>query len=94
MLHLRECHSDYVTAPGDTLHETLETIGMSQSELAQRTGYSEIMVEGVIRGKEIITPEFAAQLEKVLDVPAEFWLRYDKRYQEWLAQPQPEKILV
>jgi len=83
-----------VTAPGDTLHETLETIGMSQSELAQRTGYSEIMVEGIIRGKEIITPEFAAQLEKVLDVPAEFWLRYDKRYQEWLAQPQPEKILV
>ena len=51
MLHLRECHSDYVTAPGDTLHETLATIGMSQTELAQRTGYSEIMVEGVIRGK-------------------------------------------
>jgi HTH-type transcriptional regulator / antitoxin HigA len=31
---------DYAVVPGETLKETLETIGMSQAELAERTGNS------------------------------------------------------
>ena len=33
-----EYHPDYVSPPGETLLETLETIGMSQAELAKRMG--------------------------------------------------------
>ncbi|HAG99404.1 MAG TPA: XRE family transcriptional regulator, partial [Ktedonobacter sp.] len=33
-----EYHPDSVSSPGETLLETLETIGMSQAELAKRMG--------------------------------------------------------
>ena len=29
---------DYAIAPGATLHETIESVGISQAELAKRTG--------------------------------------------------------
>ena len=79
---------DYVTHPGETLLETLEVIGMSQAEFADRTGRPKKTINEIVHGKATITSETALQFEKVLGVPAGFWINREKNYQEWLARKQ------
>jgi len=77
---------DYVVLPGKTLAETLEKSEMSQVHLAERTGLSRKTINGVITGREPITPDTAIQLEKVFRVPARFWLNLQKNYEEHAAR--------
>ena len=42
---------DSVTPPGVTLQETIEALGMSQADLADRTGRSKKMINEIIKGK-------------------------------------------
>ena len=80
--------NDFATAPGETLLETIDALGMNQVELAQRTGLSTKTINLIIKGSERITQETALALEKVLRVPAHFWLNLDSRYREQLAREQ------
>lgn len=72
---------DYAVPPGETLEETLEALGMSQKELAQRMGRPPQIVNEIIKGKRALTPETALQLERVLGVPAHFWNNLESHYQ-------------
>jgi HTH-type transcriptional regulator/antitoxin HigA len=81
-----EYYSDYVTPAGETLLETLEAIGMSQTELATRMGRPYKTINEIIRNKASITAETAMQLEQVLGIPASFWLKRELRYREFLAR--------
>ena len=75
-----------VSPPGDTLLELLETIGMSQAELAERAGRPTKTINEIIKGKAAVTPETALQLERVLGVPASFWNNRERNYREALAR--------
>ena len=85
---------DYVTPPGDTLRETIDTIGMSQSELAQRTGRSPKLINQIIRGKAALSHETALELERVLGVPASLWNNIESAYQEHRARTAEESRLA
>jgi addiction module HigA family antidote len=76
---------DYVSPPGETLFETLGALGMSQGELAERTGRPKKTINEIIKGKTAITPETALQLERVLGIPASFWNNRESNYRETLA---------
>ena len=78
----------YVTPPGDTLLETLEALGMSQVELERRTGINKKTINQIIKGKEPITQNTSLALEKVLKVPAHFWMNLECRYREHLAKAE------
>ena len=77
---------DYTVPPGETLLETIECLGMSQAELARRTGRPVKTINEIIKGKTAITPDTALQLERVLSVPASFWNNLERNYRESLAQ--------
>lgn len=77
---------DYAVIPGRTLAETLGKSGMTQTELAQRSGLTRKTINGIINGKEPITPETAIQLEKVFRVPARFWINLQNNYEEAKAR--------
>jgi HTH-type transcriptional regulator / antitoxin HigA len=77
---------DKVSLPGETLSETLEIRGMSQAELAERTGRAKKTINEIIKGKARITPQIALELEHVLSVPAGFWNTRESQYQEYLAR--------
>jgi addiction module HigA family antidote len=77
---------DYVSPPGETLLETLEALGMSQGELADRMGRPKKTINEIIKAKAAITPETALQLERVLGVPASFWNNRESHYREALAR--------
>lgn len=84
---------DYAVPPGETLKETLETLGMSQAELAERTGRPKKTINEIIMGKAAITSETALQLERALGVPAYFWNNLERNYQENLARIKEENYL-
>lgn len=81
---------DYVSPPGETLKETLETVGMSQVQLAQRTGRPIKTINEIIKGKAALTSETALQLELVLGIPASFWSERERNYQEYLARKKEQ----
>ncbi len=89
-----EYHPDYVSSPGETLLETLDTIGMSQVELAKRMGRPVKTINEIIQKKAAITAETALQLEQVLHIPASFWLKREQQYRESLARLAEEQRLT
>ena len=79
---------DYVSPPGETLEELLEDRGISQAELAERLGRPKKTINEIVQGKAAITAETALQLEHVLNVPVNFWLRREQEYREFLARQE------
>lgn len=71
---------DIAIPPGETLAETLETLGMSQAELARRADRPVQAINEIIRGVKEITPETALQFERVLGVSAHVWINLDANY--------------
>src|SRR4030042_355719 len=85
------CQPNYAIPPGETLRETLETISMTQTELADRTGRPKKTINEIITGKAAITAETALQLERVLGISASFWNNLERNYRETLARLEEEK---
>ncbi|MBH0330144.1 XRE family transcriptional regulator [Brevibacillus brevis] len=84
---------DYVVPPGETLLETIESLEMTQAELAERTGLTTKHINGIVKGKAAITPKTALQFERVLGVPASFWNSLESNYREKLAELEERKQL-
>lgn len=88
-----EFRPDYAIAPGATFLETIQSLGLSQAELAKRTGRPLKTINEIVKGKAAITPETALQLERVLGVPASFWNKLERNYREALAAIKERKTL-
>jgi len=77
---------DFVVAPGVTLKESIDSKGISQAQLAQRTGLTEKMISQIINGIAPISYDTAGKLELVTGVPAKFWNRRELGYREALSR--------
>ncbi len=69
-------------APGETLRETLEELGLTQSNFATRTGLTLKHINQIVRGRAAISPETAVAFERSTDVPATFWNALEANYQD------------
>jgi HTH-type transcriptional regulator / antitoxin HigA len=77
---------DWVTEPGEHLQETLEVLGLTQRDLAKRSGYTTKHVNWLISGKARISPDAALRLERVTNVPARIWNNLESQYQRQKAR--------
>ena len=75
-----EAKKALLSCPGDTIQDTIDEIGMSQAELAERLGRSIPKLNELIKGKAPITKDTATKLEYVLGVPANFWLSLERNF--------------
>ncbi len=82
-----------VSPPGHTISDLIEERGIRQVELAARMGVTPKFVNELISGKASISPATAIALERTLNLPAEFWLTRDARYQEFMARSDSETEL-
>lgn len=82
---------DIAIPPGETLQEYLNSLSMTQVDLAKRTGLTTKTINEIIKGKAPITPETALKLESVFSTPASFWNNLEANYQETRARLQAEK---
>ncbi|HTO01458.1 MAG TPA: HigA family addiction module antitoxin [Microthrixaceae bacterium] len=82
---------DYATPPGETLREVLDDLGMTQAELAERTGLSPKHINQVVRGVAALSPDTAVLLEPVVGVPARLWNNLEANYQSQLSAQRERK---
>lgn len=73
-------YSDLAIPPGETLADEIEARGMTQTELATRLGLPVQVVSEIVRGNKAITEDTAIGLEKVLGIPAAFWVNLEHIY--------------
>jgi len=71
---------DYAVPPGRTLEDTMVVQGMTQRELADRTGLTVQTLNRIFNGKQPITYETANKLELVTGTPASFWINLEGQY--------------
>jgi antitoxin HigA-1 len=67
------------------LEEFLAPLGISQSAFAVRLGVSFPRLNEIVRGKRGVTPDTALRLERVLGMPAAFWLGLQTDWDLWHA---------
>ena len=84
---------DYAISPGEILSVELTLRGMTQQELARRTGITPKHIISILKAKSAITPETAIKFERALGMPVEYWLNLESHYQEILARMAEEEQL-
>jgi HTH-type transcriptional regulator / antitoxin HigA len=87
-------HPDLVFPPGDTIKESLEALGMKQSEFARRMGVTEKYVIDLLGGAAPLSADTALKLERVFNVPARFWTNLELSYREYLARQKEVGLLT
>ncbi len=81
MININEM-PNWISPPGETILDILEERGWSQSELAERTGYTRKHINQLVKGNASITEETGLKLERVLGSTAGFWLNREAQYRE------------
>ena len=81
-----EFQPDYAVAPGGTITETLDALGLGEAEVASRAGLARETMHRVIEGRAPITRRLALALDEMTGVPAHFWERYEALYQDSLSR--------
>lgn len=84
---------NYAVPPGESLVELLDAVGLSQADLAERTGRPKKTINEIAKGKAAITPETALQLERVLGLPSSYWNTLEQNYRAALARTEERQRL-
>ncbi len=85
---------DVVFHPATTLNEKLGEMKMSIKEFALRTGKPEQTIIAVLKGERSLTPEMAILFENVTQIPAQFWINKQARYNEYVARKNREQAVA
>ncbi|MBU0667780.1 HigA family addiction module antidote protein [Patescibacteria group bacterium] len=80
--------------PGETVRETLEVLGIAQTDLSLSTGLAEKTISEILNGKNPITPETALKFERVLGISKLGLLNMQAQYDADLLRLKEEKRLV
>ncbi len=84
----------HTITPGASIIERMDDIALSKADFAINMGYSLKHIHQLIKAQARITEDTALKLEKVLDIPASFWLNAEKNYRQALAEKQEEENLA
>jgi HTH-type transcriptional regulator/antitoxin HigA len=76
---------NWLSPPGDTILETMEYVGLSKKELAEKLVLSLDAFDLLLEGKLAINSELAISLEKAFDIPASFWKVREENFRNELS---------
>ena len=65
--------------PAEIIRDEMEAQNIKQSDLVKASGYNKSFISLFLKGERNITTKLAIALEKVLNIPAEFWVRLQKQ---------------
>ncbi len=83
------------THPGEMLiEEFLRPLGISQAAFAIRLGVSFPRLNEIVRGKRGVTADTALRLERVLGMPADFWLGLQQDWDLWHAMRGERAVAI
>ncbi len=68
------------THPSEILRDAMEERGETQKGLAEKLGISKSYLNEILNGKKDINANISVKLESVWGIPAEFWLKFQMKY--------------
>lgn len=77
--------------PGEVLREQMEARGVSNRELARRTGLADSYISHVLVGRRGITANAAIEIGKALGTGGMFWATLQARYELELEKEKREE---
>lgn len=81
------------THPGILIKDELEArVGIKQKDLAELLGVKPSFLNEIIKGKRPITADLAILLEKALDIPADYWMKFQSQYEIDCARIKEKNI--
>ncbi|MET0001277.1 MAG: ImmA/IrrE family metallo-endopeptidase [Candidatus Thiodiazotropha lotti] len=83
---------DWVSPPGDTILDLMEERDWSQTELANRLGFSSKHLNQLIKGKVSLTYEAALKLERVFGSTVSFWMNRESKYRQQMAKLEAQEM--
>lgn len=79
------------THPGEMLlDEFIRPLGLTQKEVASRTGISFVRLNEIVNGRRGVTPDTALRLARLFETSPEFWLNGQLAWDLWHVLQAPE----
>ncbi len=72
--------------PGNIIEEELFERKISYPDFAKMSGIPEHILHDLVNARMGVDAEIAQKLEKGLGISSSFWLKFQKRYDEWPAK--------
>mgnify|MGYP001604376662 CR=1 FL=1 len=76
----KEIFTNIALHPGDVLSNELEAREIKKTVFAEQIGMKPGHLSELLHGKRHVSAATAIKLEKLLDIPAEYWLRVQVYY--------------
>lgn len=73
---------NFAINPGMMLKRNLKSIGITQRELAKRTGLNKTVINELIHGKRSFTIHIASKFVDIFGLPVSYWLNLQNLYDE------------
>lgn len=77
-----EFKPNYVIHPGVILGNFIKELGLTQKEVAEKSGIASTTLNAIIKGKRNINASYALQLEPIFELPASYWINLQTTYEE------------
>jgi len=71
----------------------LDGMQLTQAQLARAIGISKPRLNMILKGRCQISPEIALRIEKVFDIPAQYWLRVRNEYELFEQRQRMSRVL-
>ena len=70
------------THPGILIKDEIEARpDLNQKELAKELGVKPSFINEIIKGKRPVTADLAILLERILEIPADYWMKFQSQYE-------------
>ena len=70
------------THPGTLIKDELDIQeDITQKDLAKEMGVKASFLNEIIKGKRPLTADYAIILEKILEIPADYWMKFQSQYE-------------
>ncbi len=82
------------THPGVLIKDELEARpDLTQKDLSVEMGVKPSFLNEIIKGKRPLTADIAILLEKLLEIPADYWMRFQSQYEIDKARVKEKNII-
>jgi antitoxin HigA-1 len=87
----KEIQTDISLHPGDILLDELEARKIKKAQFAEQLGMKPGHFSELLHGKRHVSAATALKLEKLLNIPAEYWLRVQVYYDLFIERHKEMK---
>jgi antitoxin HigA-1 len=88
----KEIQTDVSLHPGEILQDELEARDIKKSFFAEQLGMKPGHLSELLRGRRHVSAATAIKLEKLLGIPADYWLRVQVYYDLFIERRKEKEV--